>query len=148
MGKKFLNRLTLRANSDFMALDAWLSILRDFRQDLIYHSCSNSVGRNNQMIKPTVNIIRNINIMMQLIRFVYSVGKCWFSRFRSGDFSLSDVPASGRPTEVVDNDEHGSLIESNPRQTVQDLANRLGASLSTIQEHLHNKQENCTGRNC
>lgn len=62
---------------------------------------------------------------------------CWFTRSRPGDFSLSDVSPSGRPTEVIDNDELGSLIESNPRQTVQDLANRFGASWPTVQEHRH-----------
>ena len=29
MAKEFLNHLTLRANSDFMILDAWMSILRN-----------------------------------------------------------------------------------------------------------------------
>ena len=55
-----------RSNSDFIVLDAWMSILLNFRirfhQYLIYHSCSISVSLNNQMMKLIVNIIRNINV--------------------------------------------------------------------------------------
>ena len=37
MAKKFLDNLTLRANSDFMVLDAWMSILRSFCIKFHYH---------------------------------------------------------------------------------------------------------------
>ena len=52
MGKKFLDHLgRVRPNSDFMVLDTWMSILRNFHikfhQHLIYHSCSISVSINN-----------------------------------------------------------------------------------------------------
>ena len=67
------------------------------------------------------------------------------SRFRSGDFSLSDVAPSGRPA-VVNNDELGSLIESNSRQTVQNLMNRLGASQFPPCSNISTKHENCTGK--
>lgn len=47
---------------------------------------------------------------------------------------------------VVNNDELGSLIESNSRQTVQNLMNRLGASQFPPCSNISTKQENCTGK--
>jgi len=47
-----------------------------------------------------------------------SVSQCqrYFARFRSGDYSLEELPKSGRPLEE-DNDLLRTLVESNPRQT-------------------------------
>lgn len=59
----------------------------------------------------------------------------WFSRFRSGDFDLQDRKKSGRPS-VLDNNDLKTLVESNPRQTIEEMARVLGCSWSTIQEHL------------
>lgn len=59
----------------------------------------------------------------------------WVKRFRSGDFSLSDATRSGRPKEV-DSEAVRALIESNPRQNVRELAERLAVSKSTIQVEL------------
>ena len=68
---------------------------------------------------------------------VISIRQCqeWFSRFRSGDFSLQDKPKSGRPS-ALDNNELRALVELNPRQTIEDMAQTFGCSWSTIQEHL------------
>ena len=68
---------------------------------------------------------------------VLGVRQCqeWFTRFRSGDYSLQDKPKSGR-TSLLDNDVLKTLVESNPRQTIQDMAHELGCGWSTVQEHL------------
>lgn len=96
-------------------------------------------------------MIKNNTKATSAIRSVYrnssNVRKwqCSFSRFRSGDFGLSDVAPSGGPA-VVNNDELGSLIETNSRQTVQNLMNRLGASQFPPCSNISAKQENCTGK--
>lgn len=66
------------------------------------------------------------------------VRKCqrWFSRFRSGNFDLSDSYRSGRPT-TLDNDVLRAEVEANPCQTIEELSNTLNQPWSTIQEHLH-----------
>ena len=70
MAKKFLDRLTrVGANSDFMVLNAWTSILRNFR---IGFSCRISVNPNNQTVKLTVNIIRH-NIDIHASRIIKSL---------------------------------------------------------------------------
>lgn len=60
----------------------------------------------------------------------------WYSRFRSGNRSLENQPRSGRPI-VFDNDALRQAIEEDPRQTIEDLSARLGATLSTVKRHLH-----------
>jgi histone-lysine N-methyltransferase SETMAR len=68
---------------------------------------------------------------------VLQVNKCqrWFRRFRSGNFSISDDKRSGRPSNL-DNKVLKSLIESDPRLTIQELSEKLNVSWSTVQEHL------------
>jgi histone-lysine N-methyltransferase SETMAR len=68
---------------------------------------------------------------------VLDVRKCqrWFSRFRSGNYDLSDGHRSGRPVEL-DNDLLRSVVESDPRQTIEQLAEKLNSSWSCVQEHL------------
>ena len=41
----------------------------------------------------------------------------WFVKFHAGDFSLDNVPLSGRPVEV-DSDQIGTLIENSQRYTM------------------------------
>jgi histone-lysine N-methyltransferase SETMAR len=68
---------------------------------------------------------------------VLDVRKCqrWFNKFRSGDLDLSDDHRSGRP-EVLDNDLLRAEVESDPRLTIQELADKLNATWSTVQNHL------------
>jgi [histone H3]-lysine36 N-dimethyltransferase SETMAR len=54
----------------------------------------------------------------------------------SGDFDTSDSVRSGRPAEF-DNDALKSLVDSDPRLTVSEIANTLGATRSTVQRHFH-----------
>ena len=60
----------------------------------------------------------------------------WFKRFRSGEISLEDQPCSGRPSELEDHSLIDLLKEDN-RQTTRDLADQLGTSHTTIENHLH-----------
>ncbi|XP_047362136.1 histone-lysine N-methyltransferase SETMAR-like [Vespa velutina] len=63
------------------------------------------------------------------------VRKCqrWFSKFRSGNFDLSDSYRSGRPTTL---DMLRAEVEANPCQIIEKLSNTFNQSWSTIQEHL------------
>ena len=50
-------------------------------------------------------------------------------KFFAGDFLLGDAPQSGRPVEV-DNDQTETLIESNQRYTMREIADILKISKS------------------
>ncbi|CAG9578268.1 unnamed protein product, partial [Danaus chrysippus] len=65
------------------------------------------------------------------------IRKCqrWFSKFKSGNFDLSDSYRSGRPS-ALDNDVLRAEVEANPCQTIEELSNSLNKPWSTIQEHL------------
>ncbi|XP_043501569.1 histone-lysine N-methyltransferase SETMAR-like [Polistes fuscatus] len=65
------------------------------------------------------------------------IRKCqrWFSKFKSGNFDLSDSYRSGRPS-ALDNDVLRAEVEANPCQTIEELSNSLNQPWSTIQEHL------------
>lgn len=69
---------------------------------------------------------------------VLNVRKCqrWFNKFRSGDFDLNDAQRSGRPVEL-DNDLLKAAVESDPRQTAEELAEALNSSATTVRDHLH-----------
>ena len=59
--------------------------------------------------------------------------KC-FAKFCAGDFSLDDAP---QLCTQVDGDQIETLIESNQHYTMQEIANILKISKSTIENHLH-----------
>ena len=69
---------------------------------------------------------------------VIKVRKCqqWFAKFRSGDFDLSDRPRSGRPSDI-DINALKALVESDPRQTTRELADKLQCAQSTVTTNLH-----------
>ena len=53
--------------------------------------------------------------------------QCWFTKFRSGDFSLEDQPRSGRRTVIQDEDLR-TLVETDRLRTVRGMAEELGVS--------------------
>ena len=59
----------------------------------------------------------------------------WFAKFRSADYSLKNLPR-GRPLIVVDNKELEALVESDPRQTLHEMAATIKCSHETIRQHL------------
>lgn len=75
-------------------------------------------------------------------RVSLSAVKVWFSRFRNRDYMLDDKPRSGRPVEL-DIDKLKALIEEDPRLTTRCLAERLGCSHTTIENHLSNLGKTC-----
>ena len=60
----------------------------------------------------------------------------WFAKFCAGDFSLDDAPQSDRPVEV-DSNEMEIIIENNQCYTMQEIADILKISKSSIENHLH-----------
>ena len=59
--------------------------------------------------------------------------KC-FAKFCAGDFSLDDTPQLCRQ---VYGDQIETLIESNQHYTMQEIADLLKISKSTVENHLH-----------
>ena len=50
------------------------------------------------------------------------------------DFDLESEPR-GRPEPVIDNNELRTLVESDPRQSLRDIAEKLGVHYSTVSRH-------------
>lgn len=59
----------------------------------------------------------------------------WFKKFRDGRTSLTDKPRSGRPSSL-DNEALRAAIESDPDQTLAELAEQFSVSSETIRTHL------------
>lgn len=59
----------------------------------------------------------------------------WFSKFQSGYIDLKDAPRSGRPS-TIDLDSLKSIVESDPRQSLEEIAKAIGAPKSTVYDHL------------
>ncbi|KFD49143.1 hypothetical protein M513_09967 [Trichuris suis] len=49
----------------------------------------------------------------------------WFSRFREGNFDLSDSARSGRPSDF-DKERLNALVHEDPRQSIRELAEKIG----------------------
>ncbi|KFD68494.1 hypothetical protein M514_09348, partial [Trichuris suis] len=58
-----------------------------------------------------------------------------FSRFREGNFDLSDSAGSGRPSDF-DEEKLNALVHENPRQSTCELAEKIGCSHVTVSRHL------------
>lgn len=63
--------------------------------------------------------------------------KCqrWFAKFRSGNFNLKNEPGSGRRS-MVDEDALRAVVEEDPRQTLDELQERIGIDRTTIFRHI------------
>lgn len=59
----------------------------------------------------------------------------WFTKFKSGDFDLDNMPR-GRPDTKVNNDELKDVVERNTSQSTAELAAMFKVSIPTILEHL------------
>jgi histone-lysine N-methyltransferase SETMAR len=59
----------------------------------------------------------------------------WFRRFKEGNFFTEDEERSGRP-KIFEDSELESLLDQDPCQTQQELANSLGVAQPTISERL------------
>ena len=60
----------------------------------------------------------------------------WFAKFRARDFSLDDVPQSGRPVEV-DSDQIETLTENNQSYNTWEIAGILKISKSSVENQLY-----------
>ena len=63
--------------------------------------------------------------------------KCqrWLQKFRSGDYSLTDEARSGRPIEF-DDELLVATLDEDPAVTVEELAQKLNSTHSTVHRHL------------
>lgn len=77
-------------------------------------------------------------IICEVYGEVLKVNKCqrWFRKFTEGNFDLNNAPRSGRPVEF-DNDALKSMVESDPRLSIEELSASLGSTWSTVQRHLN-----------
>ena len=60
----------------------------------------------------------------------------WLAEFHAGDFLLDNAPQLGRPVEA-DSDQIETLIENNQCYTMQEIANILKISKSSVENHLY-----------
>lgn len=60
----------------------------------------------------------------------------WFAKFRTGDTTLTDWPRERRPS-TIDDEALETLIKEDSRKTTRELAQDLGTSHTTIENHLH-----------
>lgn len=73
------------------------------------------------------------NIQSALGDYAVSKNTCkrWFRKFKNGDFSLQDLPRSGRPQRSIGR-KLEAVVNQNPSISCQTLSNRLRISKSTI----------------
>ena len=99
-------------------MSAYYYTLSDFRPIFFYEF------KLNQSAAETV---RKINQAFGNDSFNERTVRRLFAKFRSGDFYLEDEPRSGRPTVIQDEDLR-TLVETDPSQTVREMAEELGVS--------------------
>ena len=85
----------------------------------------------------------SVTVVTKNICDVYSRGaskvrltQLWFSKFRSGDFSLADKPRAGRPLKVNE-DNLKAIIDDDARQNIREIALKIGVNQSSLVRHLH-----------
>lgn len=65
------------------------------------------------------------------------VRKCqrWFAKFREGNYDLQDSARSGRPSDI-DEEQLLLIVEEDPRQSLETIADRMGKTWSVVQRHM------------
>ncbi|CAK9820142.1 Histone-lysine N-methyltransferase SETMAR, partial [Anthophora quadrimaculata] len=68
---------------------------------------------------------------------VLKLNKChrWFKKFKNGNRNLKDAARKGRP-QKLDDDILKAMVDSDPRQTIEELSLKIGCPWSTVQDHL------------
>ena len=79
--------------------------------------------------------VANINEVYGPDAVKVRIAQYWFSKFRDGNFNLEDAERSGRPS-LFDSDDLRAVINADPFQSCQDIAQTLSTSTSTAFRHL------------
>lgn len=79
--------------------------------------------------------VRNINEVFGKNVVNERMVQRWFQKFRSGDFSLENMPR-GRPQTKVNDDDLKAVVEKCPSQNTLELAAKFNVSIPTIIDHL------------
>lgn len=89
-----------------------------------------------QMKKNAAQAMELINSTLGEHSVSHSTVKKWFARFRDGNFSLEDDPRPGAVKKFED-EELQVLLDENPCQTQEELAEQLGVTHQAISLRLH-----------
>ena len=79
--------------------------------------------------------VANINEVYGPDAVKVKIAQYWLSKFRDGNFNLEDAERSGRPS-LFDSDDLRAVINADPFQSCQDIAQTLSTSTSTAFRHL------------
>ena len=71
------------------------------------------------------------NVLLEIIDCKY-----WFKRFKSDNFDMKDKERRGHPKKIED-EKLGTLLDEDPCQTQDELAESLGVDRSTISKRLY-----------
>ena len=84
-----------------------------------------------------LNASKTINAINEIYGEVLTARRYqfWFQKFKSGNRNLKYASKSGRPSKF-DDDILKSLVESDPRLTIEELSQRLKFPWSAVQLHL------------
>ena len=88
-----------------------------------------------------MNLTKNINDVYGKALDEKKVRR-WFSKLKSGNFDLEDAPKSERRS-AIDDQVLRDLVEEDPRVTLDEIAETLGAPRSTIFDHLKSIDKKC-----
>lgn len=89
-----------------------------------------------QMGKDAAQATKLINSTLGDNSVCHATVKNWFVKFRAGNFSLDDAPRPG-PEKEFEDEQLQSLLDENPCQTENELANQLGVTQQAISKRLH-----------
>lgn len=104
---------------------------RHLREILLYHFISKKTAAQSHRI-----------LVKTYGKYAPSESSCRerFRRFKCGDFDTEDKERSGRPAKFED-EELKILLEEDPNQTHEELAQSLNVTRSTVSRHLKAKRK-------